>query len=83
MKPFTVWKWKHISRKNLKEAHSETHFENENMFLEKWKVIMWLNSQQPKTKRHIEHHSQVPKAIEQMYTNMTLLLKFSNWVNEP
>ena len=21
------------------KAHSETHFENENMFLEKWKVI--------------------------------------------
>ena len=37
-KPFTFWKWKHILEKNhiLKmEAHSETHFENENMFLEK------------------------------------------------
>ena len=42
-KPFTFWKWKHISKRNnhiLKiKAHSETHFENENMFLEKWKVI--------------------------------------------
>ena len=30
------------------KAHSETHFENENMFLEKWKVIkehrVWLDS---------------------------------------
>ena len=41
-KPFTFWKWKHISKKNHileMKAHSETHFENENMFLEKWKVI--------------------------------------------
>ena len=44
--------------------------------------ITWLNSQLPKTRGHVEHHSQVPKAIEQMYTNMTLLLKFSNWLNK-
>ena len=34
MKPFTFWKWKHISKKKniLKmKVHSETHFENENM----------------------------------------------------
>ena len=35
-KPFTFWKWKHILKM---KAHSETHLENENMFLEKWKVI--------------------------------------------
>ena len=35
-KPFTFWKWKHIFKM---KAHSETHLENENMFLEKWKVI--------------------------------------------
>ena len=42
-KPFTFWKWKHILEKKpiLKmKAHLETHFENENMFLEKWKVII-------------------------------------------
>ena len=42
MKPFTFWKWKHISKKNHileMKAHSETHFENEKMFSEKWKVI--------------------------------------------
>ena len=42
IKPHTFWKWKHISKRNhiLKmKAHSETHFENESTFLEKWKVI--------------------------------------------
>ena len=37
-----IWKWKHLPKKNLilrMEAHSKMHFENENIFLEKWKVI--------------------------------------------
>ena len=41
-KPFTLWKWKHIMKEShiLKmKAHSETHFENENIFLEKCKLI--------------------------------------------
>ena len=40
---FHILKMKHISKKKhvleTTKAHSETHFENENMFLEKWKVI--------------------------------------------
>ena len=35
-KPFTIWKWKHVSKKNhiLKmKAHSKTHLENENMLI--------------------------------------------------
>ena len=42
IKPFTFWKWKKISKNNHileMKAHSETHFENENMFSENWKVI--------------------------------------------
>ena len=45
----TFWKWKHILKMKAHfenessirkmKAHFETHFENENMFLEKWKVI--------------------------------------------
>ena len=51
-KPFTFWKRKHIAKRNhvLKmKAHSETHFENENIFLEKWKVmnlfdVFWIKN---------------------------------------
>ena len=46
MKPFTFWKWKHLSKKNhiLKmKGHSETHFwqhfDNENMFFRSKKVF--------------------------------------------
>ena len=41
----TFWKWEHILKMKApfeKESHlenSEKHFENENMFLDKWKVI--------------------------------------------
>ena len=41
-KSLTFWKWKHISKTNHileMKAHSETHFENKNMFWEKLKVI--------------------------------------------
>ena len=37
-KPFTFWKWKHILKEN-QILRMKAHFENENMFLEKWKVI--------------------------------------------
>ena len=36
------WKWKHLVKKNhilRMEVHSEMYLENENVFLEKWKVI--------------------------------------------
>ena len=41
-KPFKFLKWKHILKENHileMKVNSETHFENKNMFLEKWKVI--------------------------------------------
>ena len=36
------WKWQHLPKKNHSlriKAHSEICFENDNIFLEKWKVI--------------------------------------------
>ena len=46
------------------KAHSETHFENENMFLEKWKVIIPCFKKLQKVKRKVRECLLAPNPID-------------------